>query len=334
MAIDPKPDPRRHPTPPDGIAKAKGTRRRRLPRTTLVLLVAAALVWLLPAIVAHTPLLSWGLKLATADLNGSVAIRSASLGWFSPIEAHGVEVKDAQGRPVLDIGGVQCDRSLLALICNASNLGCVRLDSPKLSLVLRDDGSNLEDLAAKYVASQPSQKSSGKLVLALQVVDGSLSITDQPTSQSWQIQKLDLDVDMTHGTDGPLAVGLRAELPDARRPGSLSATVKMTPDGNRAELSAKGLPLGAVRSVVWRLAPGTTIDGLLSTSVAFTWGGTARARFSSILTPRRFRSRRLPCRPTWSGWTGSMPSAWRRGRAASWKSRKLPSIATQATRRS
>ncbi len=278
MSIDTKSDPRSRSKAAVGAAEAKSTRRRRFPRFWLALLIVAALVWLLPSIVAHSPLLSWGVKVATADLDGSVTIRSAALGWFSPIAAQGVELRDAQGKVVLDISGVQCDRSLLGLILNSSNLGNVRLDNPKLSLLLRDDGSNLEDLLAKYLAPQtPQAKSSAKLALSLQLVDGSVSVTDQRTSQCWQIQKLGLGLDMSQGTDGPLGVELLADLSDARRPGSLKASVKMAAEGNRAELGITGLPLSLVRSIVWRLSPGTTVDGRLSTNVAVTWGGTAKS---------------------------------------------------------
>jgi len=38
-----------------------------------------------------------GLKMATADLNGSVTVKSASLGWLSPIEVRDIEVKDKTG---------------------------------------------------------------------------------------------------------------------------------------------------------------------------------------------------------------------------------------------
>ena len=81
--------------------------KRRHWRWMLVLAVLAVIVWLLPGIVVHTPLLRWILGKATADLNGTVTVQSASLGWFSPIAVEGVEVKDAQGKIGADAAGGQ-----------------------------------------------------------------------------------------------------------------------------------------------------------------------------------------------------------------------------------
>ena len=218
-------------------------------------------------------------------MNGSVAVESVSLGWFSPVAVRGVEVKDAEGKPVLSVPAASGDRTLAALLCNYANLGRFRLESPKLSLVLRDDGSNLEDLLAKYLApkTEPAKtveqgKTSAKVGLALEVVDGSLSVTDQRTGQSWQVQKLAASVEMPGGADGPLAAKLSADLPDARRPGKLTASVKMAAGAGEATLSAAGWPLAMFRAPAARFAPGTTCDGRLSSDVTASWGGQAGAK--------------------------------------------------------
>ena len=112
-------------------AFAPKAKQRRHWRLALVLAVLVAIIWLLPSIVVHTPLLHWILGKATADINGSVTVGSASLGWFSPIAVEGVEVKDAKGKSVLTLPAAIGDRSLLAILCNYTNLGTFRLDSPR-----------------------------------------------------------------------------------------------------------------------------------------------------------------------------------------------------------
>ena len=83
---------------------------------------------------------------------GEVRIGSASLGWFSPISLREVEVLDAQKQPLASIAAVTGDRSLLKILSNTSNVGRFRIDGPRLSVVLRPDGSNVEDALATYLA--------------------------------------------------------------------------------------------------------------------------------------------------------------------------------------
>ncbi len=63
----------------------KNRRRRRLVGSGLLIFAFLLLLWFLPAIAAHSPLLGYVLRLAAANLNGSIAFASASLGWsFQP----------------------------------------------------------------------------------------------------------------------------------------------------------------------------------------------------------------------------------------------------------
>ena len=130
-----------------------------------MLAVCAVVLWLLPTIIAKTPLFPWILKLATTDLNGSVTVNSASLGWLSPIEVQGIEVKDANGKMVLSVGSVVGDRRLGSILLNYSNLGKFTLRETKLSVAMRDDGTNVEDMLAKYLVPK-EEPSSTNVALA------------------------------------------------------------------------------------------------------------------------------------------------------------------------
>jgi hypothetical protein len=261
---------------PEKVSPAPSPKKPRSLRLLAVLAALAMLagvVWLLPGIAAHTLLLQWGLKRATTDLSGTLTIESASLGWFSPIAVHGVELKDAEGKPLLTLAAASGDRSLASLLWDSSNLGHLRLDGPKLSLVLRDNGSNVEDLLAKYLVPQPAEaKSSPKIGLAVEIVDGTLAVTDQRSGQNWQVQKLMATVDILAGLDGPLSAEVSADLPDARRPGNLAASVKRTAGGGEAKLRTANVPLAMFRAIAARFAPGTTLTGQLSSDIRASWG--------------------------------------------------------------
>ena len=88
-------------------------RRRRGSRLLLLALLGIGFLWLSPTIVAKTGLLGYIVNSATSDLDGSVDVRSASLGWFSPITLWDVEVRDADGGLVARVPKVVGDRSLL-----------------------------------------------------------------------------------------------------------------------------------------------------------------------------------------------------------------------------
>jgi hypothetical protein len=252
--------------------------------------VLAVLAWFLPGIAAHTSLLPWGLQRAVGGA-GTLSIRSASLGWFSPIAVQGVEMQDADGKPLFTLAAAGTDRSLLGLLFDSGNLGHVRLESPQLTLVLRDDGSNVEDVLANFrPPPAAAEKPSSRVGLCLDVVDGSLSVSDRRTGGNWQLDKLTATVELSSANDGLCIGQLSAELADARRPGNITASAKLTPAGSQAKLRAANVPLAMFRAVAARFAPGTTLGGQLSADVQASWGdqGGAASRAEGDLSIENF----------------------------------------------
>lgn len=135
----------------DNARNEKKTKQRRLRRWLLLPVVLILAVWLLPGLIVHTPLLNWIVAKTTTDLNGSLRIGSASAGWFSPIVVENVELRDARGQNVLTVPSARNDRSLVALLWNFPNLGRFAIERPSASILLRENGSNLEDVLAKYL---------------------------------------------------------------------------------------------------------------------------------------------------------------------------------------
>lgn len=261
-------------------AEEAGASRRprgRSWRLVVVLALLAVLLGLLPNIIGSTPLFSLILDRATADLKGSVTVESVSLGWFSPIAVRGVEVKDAENKPVLSLPAAAGDRTLASLLWNYSDLGVFRLESPKLSLVLRDNGSNAENLLAKCLATDETKesKSTTKLGFAVEIVDGSLSVTDDRTNQTWKVEKIAAHFEMPSGPEGPIAAKLSVELPDARRPGKLAVNAKMAAGAGDVKVNAASVPLAMFRALAARFSPGTTCDGRLTSDLTASWGGPA-----------------------------------------------------------
>jgi len=271
----------------------KPRRRRRL--VIAACLVLLALVWMLPAVIARTPLLGSILAGATAELNGSLAVESVSLGWFSPVVARGVTLRDAQNRPVLEAADLTGERSLLGILLDRSRLGRFYLTEPKLNVVTRTGGSNLEDVLAYYLA--PSDEPTEPIELGLKIADGSVSLTDQETGKTWRIEKVQVLLSLNTSTDAatPLSLQLSAEVPDATHPGRLSVALssgqarsESSPDENgsamagEATVDAEAVPLPLLESFVGRFVPRTRLDGRLSSKIHAQWGERDAASYLTV----------------------------------------------------
>lgn len=199
-------------------------KRKGLRRLGFVLLALAVLVWFLPMIAVKTPLLTWAVN-RFGNLKGQVAIQSASLGWLSAPSISGLEIRDEKNQPLLENLSVTGSNSLFGMICNPSNLGTFHLDKPKLTLRLRPDGSNLEDLIANYMTSESS--SSKKIGVAVDITDATVEIIDETSKRSWQMDQFSLNLKMPAGIAEPMTVKTSCRLPDPQKPGKLSAGVSL-----------------------------------------------------------------------------------------------------------
>jgi len=262
---------------PQGPAPKR--RRSTWKRLLAAFAVFVVLVWLLPSIVANSPLLNPILGSVAADLKGKVTARSASLGWLSSLKLSGIEICDEQGQTLLDVPEIRGDRSLLAILWDSSNLGRIRLEKPTLSVVLREDGSNVEDVLASYLAE--SDEPLDAMGLDVEIVDGSVSISDPRAQQSWQVDGFQLRFSMAADPAGPIALQASGAVANADRPGSFSVNLKMQdggatgppPNGSAPAASremtieTKGLPLALFQSLCDRFALDVQLAGHLSSSI-------------------------------------------------------------------
>jgi len=249
-------------------------RRRR--RWWVLLVALIALVWLLPGIAAHSPLWSLAIRRANQQFDGTLSVRAASLGWFSPIDLRGVELFDAEGKPVLSVETLTSERSLAGLLWDHVHLGRFRLQSPKLQLALDDRSSNVETMLAKNIAAgKPPQEKTlpTSWRAAVEVIDGAVALTDRRTGQTWQAKNVQASVELL---DGDSAAKISADLTDPAGDGRLAAVVKTSDAGGELRLSAAGVPMGMFRAIASRWAADATLDGRLSAELNAGWGGQNR----------------------------------------------------------
>lgn len=210
---------RRHPASgvPQPTPRRRNSRRRRRQAwwVGIGLVVVLGLgFWLLPAIVAYTPLCTWLAARATADLNGSVSIGAASLGWLSPVRLRAVELRDTNGQTVFQANELTTAKPLAELLLNWNDLGAIHLKEPRLTLVTRDDGSNLEDVLAEYFQREPSGY---RPAFQLDFAGGSATLADLPTAQTWQLDDVRLLCVRPAGQGEPWRIEVSAQVAGAGR---------------------------------------------------------------------------------------------------------------------
>ena len=190
--------------------------RRHWPIVAVV--AAIAIVWLLPVMIAHTSIIDRVVQSAASELHGTVHVKSASLGWFSPVVLRGVEVRGEDGQPILEVPEARGDASLLTMLMNKSRLGHFRVQGPKLTLVLREGGSNLEDAIAEYLKSTAP----ATMDLAVEITDGTILVEDAGVQhsarpRSWQIEKLQATwtdpLDPAKAAEGKLSASITEQSP-------------------------------------------------------------------------------------------------------------------------
>ena len=201
---DPATPPRQQETSQPVTTARPSRAKRRLTAFAVVLLGLVLLVGLLPTIIAHTPLLAYLVRRA-AMLEGTIAFRRASIGWFSPASVSGIEIRDAQNETVLEAEGLTCGCSLWKLLRDCSNVGTLRIEKPRLSLKLTRDGSNVQAVVARWLTG-PRDASSRGVDLTLEVVDGDATIVAQGAQQIGRVTDVQLVLDLSRNLAWPTRV--------------------------------------------------------------------------------------------------------------------------------
>lgn len=244
------------------------------------ILATLAVVWAAPWVIASTPLLGALVSRAAGDLNGSVTVGQASLGWLSPVELHDVTVADSSGKTVLRIQGARTEKSLLALLLNSRDLGKLRVEQPALELVLRDNGSNVEDILGKLL-SHDQATTAARVALTLEVIDGSLTLRDTSSGGQWNLRELNSVIAIATEATWPSEATVVAQLEQqgVRRPVQVNVSAQdvQTTDGELASTGkivakADKFPLAAVQAVARRFVGDMVLAGELTTALELEWG--------------------------------------------------------------
>jgi hypothetical protein len=232
-----------------------------------------------PGIAALT-LRNWIAGLVLADLKGTVHVGSASVGWFAPPVLEEVEVRDSEGRPLLNVPRIAGSRSLAALLWNSSELGEFRIEQPVVQVVCKDGATNLEHAFAHWLEPKEEKSSEAGLTgtgLRLQVVQGRVAIDDQDRGRQWTIEPLDLTLALPRERQAPLQLVLHGSVGEGQLDAEasvewLASAGGPPPTKGTLQAQSTAFPLAILQPFLHRIDPAIRLDGRLDAKVDARWG--------------------------------------------------------------
>lgn len=282
------------------LASAKSPKKRRWPRRLAIALAGyALLMWVLPILVAWTPLRNRALAMALPGLNGTITSGGASLGWFSPVVFTEVEIRDRAGNRLVTAAAARSDKTLLQLALSQTDLGTIRIEQPDATLEMRAGGSNAEDVLVPFLKSGSG---GGPLTIQLAFVGGTINMHDVAADRRWKIEQFETSLKLEPKNPAPLECSVSGNAIVDGKPAHFSLAYKESGAGPGArgegvDASAKNtatgpiqfqaqiepLPMEMFRPLVARWLPDAEISGLLSGSLKYSTETAANG--AAIQTP-------------------------------------------------
>ena len=274
-------------------------------RGGLLLTLLATAAWFAPAIVAQTSLRQRIPKLIFPTYPGTVEVGETSIGWFSPIVVKGLRAEDEEGHTLLDAKEFSTVETLWTLATRQTNLGRMRLVDPVVTVSIRKDGSNLEDVYAKFMSGPAS--AAPVPAFELEIVNARIELANKSSSSTSTIEPVSLvmvstkggvdDTELTIGhapsTSGSADDGLVTGGSDwlAVRFGNkpVEEEAAATTDTQHLQLKARGWKLEKLLPALTRFEPAAELSGEFDADVKaqlrptkesfdWTWDGTVSLR--------------------------------------------------------
>lgn len=181
-----------------GLAKSPTQRsrwRRLFGRLMLLsLLTLLACVWFAPKLLTQPNVKSRALAWALDGQPIRIDFGSAALDWLQPVVLNDVTVKSVDDRPLLSVREIRSERTLWQLVSQRDSLGKFIVTEPILQVILRDGGSNIEDLLAAIPASSSSDASPE---MTLELVKSQIDFEHSAAKRKSRLSNLDCKLVVT-----------------------------------------------------------------------------------------------------------------------------------------
>ena len=173
-------------TEPDDPEPLSAPRRgRRWGRWILACAIIALVpVVFAPQIVAWSPLRHELPRLRMPGFKGQIRVARASLSWWGPTTLWDLELDAPDGKPFYKVAKVTENPGISSAFFRGDDPLDIRVENPVVILVLRPDGSNIEDALAPVLEHAVKSQRRKSIV----ATDGSLNVTDSTTGRvaNWQ----------------------------------------------------------------------------------------------------------------------------------------------------
>lgn len=254
---------------PVALAPAPAVKKKRWGRRLaiaflllLVLLVAG--VWAAPGLIARSSYRHRLIADATKDLNGKVEVGAVSLAWLHPVELFDVTVTDPDGRPVLTAAKVSTSRTLLDFARDRSDLGVIRIEHPRLDVVVENGSTNVERVIAKYL-DDPTPPKPDRTPIRVEVTDGTVVLIDPAKNETRHLDAVTVTVGVPKSRSEPVTLAAAA-----RAAGELKADCTFG-DGGTVKLTAAGFDAADLGPVLRRFDPAAVAAGTLTADLSAVW---------------------------------------------------------------
>ena len=147
--------------------------------------------WFAPEIVSQTSLRQNVANWATQGLPLRVELGPTSLSWMKPVSLRKLRVLDSDGQSLLAVKELRSEKTLWQLATQRSTLGAFTLIEPIGHVVLRADGSNVEDVVTALMSGPSTEPAPA---IRLDIVNARVEFEHPASKRMSAIESVDLKV--------------------------------------------------------------------------------------------------------------------------------------------
>lgn len=186
-------------------AVAQRRARRWWSRLPLIAGLLSLGVWLLPPLIAVTPLRHLVLRMAETRLPEGVSVGSAQLSWDKPVRLNDVRVEDQAGREVLHVDRIESQETLWELARERLQRGLFHVFRPRLTLTIREHSTALDPGVVKLLQRQQAALAAGPAErgLEFELANGEVRLVDPQGQLLTEITGVVLRFRNEAGASGP-----------------------------------------------------------------------------------------------------------------------------------
>ncbi|ADB16807.1 hypothetical protein Psta_2133 [Pirellula staleyi DSM 6068] len=274
----------------DGADETPAPKKRGgwLFRAFLGLVLLGVLVFFAPTIIVSTGLWKTALGYAAPQLAGKIDASSISLSWMSPIVVNELKVSGDAGEPIAAVKQIRTEKSLLDIVRAWQDPGRITITQPVVRIVVRDEGSNVEDLLAKLSTGDDAGSSAApQIAVGVTIEQGLIEIIDDKTKVAYHVENLNADANWTAAADQPKQAKFSAVVRQAAEAGAPPASpqsvgeiqgeLEWSPgvDGSlgtgRAGMLVSEFPADIATPFLRRAQTGLAIGGSITCTVLTEW---------------------------------------------------------------